>query len=40
MNPTVANNRPVKVDLADGEEYYFCTCGRSNKQPFCDGTHK
>ncbi|MFP3978730.1 glutamate synthase-related protein [Marinobacter sp. KMM 10035] len=39
MNPTVANNRPVKVDLAEGEEYYFCTCGRSNKQPFCDGSH-
>jgi|SRR5690554_847865 len=39
MNPIVANNRPVKVDLADGEEYYFCTCGRSNKQPFCDGSH-
>ncbi|MBK1874440.1 CDGSH iron-sulfur domain-containing protein [Marinobacter sp. 1-3A] len=39
MNPIVANNRPVKVDLADGEEYYFCTCGRSSKQPFCDGSH-
>lgn len=28
MNPTVANNRPVKVDLAEGDEHYFCTCGK------------
>lgn len=39
MNPIVANNRPVKVDLTEGKEYYFCACGRSNKQPFCDGSH-
>lgn len=39
MNPTVANNRPAKVELTKGEEYYFCTCGRSGNQPFCDGSH-
>ncbi|MCK0164839.1 glutamate synthase-related protein [Marinobacter sp. S6332] len=39
MNPIVANNRPVKVDLTEGQEYYFCACGRSKKQPFCDGSH-
>lgn len=39
MRPTIANNKPIKVDLAQGEEYYFCTCGRSSKQPFCDGSH-
>ncbi|WP_298446864.1 glutamate synthase-related protein [uncultured Marinobacter sp.] len=39
MNPTVANNRPAKVDLNEGEEYYFCACGRSANQPFCDGSH-
>ncbi len=37
--PVISNNRPVKVDLEKGEEYYFCVCGRSSKQPFCDGSH-
>ena len=39
MNPIIANNRPIAVDLVKDEDYYFCTCGRSNKQPFCDGSH-
>ena len=38
-NPIIADNKPVKVNLAKGQEYYFCTCGRSNNQPFCDGSH-
>ncbi|WP_290702393.1 glutamate synthase-related protein [Amphritea sp.] len=37
--PVVADNKPVKVSLNKGEESYFCTCGRSSKQPFCDGSH-
>ncbi len=37
--PIVAHNTPITVDLAAGEEYHFCTCGRSAKQPFCDGSH-
>ena len=37
--PIVANNKPAKVSLDAGEEYYFCTCGRSANQPFCDGSH-
>ena len=40
MKPTVANNKPIPVELKAGEEYYFCTCGKSGKQPFCDGSHK
>lgn len=39
MKPVVASNKPKKVELNAGEEYYFCTCGRSNNQPFCDGSH-
>ncbi len=39
QNPIVANNKPAKVSLESGKEYYFCTCGRSSKQPFCDGSH-
>ena len=39
MQPVVANNKPAKVALTKDEEYYFCVCGRSSKQPFCDGSH-
>ena len=38
--PIIADNKPKAVDLVQDEEYYFCTCGRSAKQPFCDGSHK
>ena len=38
-SPVIADNKPVKVELTEGEEYYFCTCGRSKSQPFCDGSH-
>jgi len=38
-NPIIADNNPKAVTLNKGDEYYFCTCGRSNKQPFCDGSH-
>ncbi len=37
--PVIANNRPTKATLEKGKEYYFCTCGRSKNQPFCDGSH-
>ena len=38
-NPVIADNKPVKVSLAKGQEYHFCTCGKSKSQPFCDGSH-
>jgi glutamate synthase domain-containing protein 2/CDGSH-type Zn-finger protein len=37
--PIIADNKPVKVNLSKGQEYHFCTCGRSRSQPFCDGSH-
>lgn len=33
-------NSPFKVDLIEGNAYYWCSCGKSAKQPFCDGSHK
>ncbi len=33
-----AQKAPYAVDLAPGE-YYWCACGRSASQPFCDGSH-
>lgn len=35
----IADIKPVAVNLTEGEDYYFCTCGRSKNQPFCDGSH-
>jgi len=37
--PIIAANRPIAVELEAGKKYFFCTCGRSSKQPFCDGSH-
>ena len=39
-NPIIADNKPIAVTLKRDKEYYFCTCGRSDNQPFCDGSHK
>ena len=37
--PIISDNKPVKVSLSVGQEYHFCTCGKSKSQPFCDGSH-
>uniref|UniRef100_A0A452DN41 CDGSH iron sulfur domain 3 n=1 Tax=Capra hircus TaxID=9925 RepID=A0A452DN41_CAPHI len=35
----VALKTPIKVKLVAGKTYRWCVCGRSKKQPFCDGSH-
>ncbi len=37
--PTVAQKSPYAVELAPGD-YWWCACGQSKRQPFCDGSHK
>jgi class 3 adenylate cyclase/CDGSH-type Zn-finger protein len=37
--PVVASDKPVNVEVMAGETYYWCACGRSDNQPFCDGAH-
>ncbi len=36
----IAQKEPYAVEVEAGKVYYWCACGRSNKQPFCDGSHK
>ena len=36
----VAQTGPYQVDLTEGQDYWYSRCGRSKKQPFCDGSHK
>jgi len=38
--PVVAQKAPYSVDVKAGQTYYWCACGQSKKQPFCDGSHK
>jgi len=38
--PIVADTQTKVVELKEGEEYYWCACGRSKNQPFCDGSHQ
>ena len=41
MSETViAQKAPYVVELEAGKTYAWCRCGRSGKQPFCDGSHK
>lgn len=35
----IAGYIPREVDVKKGQEYYWCACGRSDTQPFCDGGH-
>lgn len=39
-DPVIAQRSPIAVDVEAGKDYWWCTCGKSSKQPFCDGSHK
>ena len=37
--PLIPQKGPYAVELAPGD-YWWCACGKSRRQPFCDGSHK
>lgn len=39
-NPERGGDAPITIEVEAGKSYFWCTCGQSSKQPFCDGSHK
>ncbi|XP_064647906.1 CDGSH iron-sulfur domain-containing protein 3, mitochondrial-like isoform X1 [Lineus longissimus] len=46
MDPNVVtlgkiyDKKPFRLELEAGKKYFWCACGHSRNQPFCDGSHK
>ena len=38
--PLSPQNEPYAAEVEEGKTYYWCSCGRSKNQPFCDGSHQ
>ena len=36
--PVIFDKKPAVLELEPGT-YFWCSCGQSQKQPFCDGSH-
>jgi CDGSH-type Zn-finger protein len=39
VSPAVPRKRPYAIEVEAGETYWWCACGLSRTQPFCDGSH-
>ena len=38
-DPIAAQTAPYQFEVESGRKYFWCACGRSKKQPICDGSH-
>jgi CDGSH-type Zn-finger protein len=38
--PVITQKAPFGIEVEAGKSYYWCACGKSASQPFCDGSHK
>ena len=36
----IPSTTPYPLEVEEGKTYYWCSCGRSQNQPYCDGSHK
>ncbi len=39
-DPVISQKAPIPVEVEEGKSYFWCACGKSQTQPFCDGAHK
>ncbi len=39
-DPDIGGRAPIPIEVEAGKSYWWCACGRSKTQPFCDGSHK
>lgn len=40
QEPVISQKAPYAIEVKAGETYYWCKCGRSKNQPFCNGSHQ
>lgn len=40
QKPVIAARLPMPIEVEAGKTYWWCSCGQSKNQPFCDGSHK
>ena len=38
--PKISQKSPYPVEVTSGSKYFWCACGKSANQPFCDGSHE
>lgn len=36
----MSDQQPMEVEVVANQTYYWCRCGKSKTQPFCDGSHQ
>ena len=39
-DPVIAQKAPMPIEVEEGKNYFWCLCGKSVNQPFCDDSHK